>query len=192
MDSYYTRFPGRKVWAQGDFIYQDKITKGLEILGRSDGVLNPVSSPPTNTLFVRHETDLWTCGRGIVQSGVRFGSAEIYSVVEKFEFVGDSIVVGQRRAGKDEHERVLLFIKMREPNATLSAAQISQLNQAIKSAYSSRHVPEHTFQVTDIPVTLNGKKTELAVKAVVNGNAAFKPSSVSVSNYSRWHNGALC
>ena len=44
MDSYYTRFPGRKVWAQGDFIYQDKVTKGLEILGRSDGVLNPVSS----------------------------------------------------------------------------------------------------------------------------------------------------
>jgi acetoacetyl-CoA synthetase len=49
MDAYYTRFPGRKVWAQGDFIYQDKVTKGLEILGRSDGVLNPVS-PPTNTL----------------------------------------------------------------------------------------------------------------------------------------------
>ncbi len=48
MDSYYARFPGRKVWAQGDFIYQDKATKGLEILGRSDGVLNPVSAslPP--------------------------------------------------------------------------------------------------------------------------------------------------
>lgn len=43
MDSYYTRFPGRKVWAQGDFIYQDQMTGGLEILGRSDGVLNPVS-----------------------------------------------------------------------------------------------------------------------------------------------------
>ncbi len=89
MDSYYTRFPGRKVWAQGDFIYQDQTTKGLEILGRSDGVLNP--------------------------SGVRFGSSEIYSVVEKFPFVGDSIVVGQRRPGIDEHERVLLFIKMRDP-----------------------------------------------------------------------------
>lgn len=46
MDSYYTRFPGRKVWAQGDFIYQDKVTRGLEILGRSDGVLNPVSPSP--------------------------------------------------------------------------------------------------------------------------------------------------
>lgn len=46
MDSYYTRFPGRKVWAQGDFIYQDTTTKGLEILGRSDGVLNPVRTSP--------------------------------------------------------------------------------------------------------------------------------------------------
>ncbi|CBQ67687.1 related to Acetoacetyl-CoA synthetase [Sporisorium reilianum SRZ2] len=155
MDSYYARFPGRKVWAQGDFIYQDTATKGLEILGRSDGVLNP--------------------------SGVRFGSSEIYSVVEKFEFVGDSIVVGQRRPGKDEHERVLLFIKMRDPAATLDGTHIAQLNSAIKAAYSARHVPEHTFQVHDIPVTLNGKKTELAVKAVVNGNAAFKPSSATAN-----------
>ncbi|SOV08525.1 related to Acetoacetyl-CoA synthetase [Ustilago sp. UG-2017a] len=155
MDSYYTRFPGRKVWAQGDFIYQDQGTGGLEILGRSDGVLNP--------------------------SGVRFGSAEIYSVVEKFEFVGDSIVVGQLRKGKDEHERVLLFIKMRDPSATLSSSQIGELNKAIKTAYSARHVPEHTFQIQDIPVTLNGKKTELAVKAVVNGNLAFKPSSATAN-----------
>lgn len=113
------------------------------------------------------------------QSGVRFGSSEIYSVVEKFEFVGDSIVVGQRRPGRDEHERVLLFIKMRDPAATLDETHIGQLKAAIKAAYSARHVPEHTFQVQDIPVTLNGKKTELAVKAVVNGNAGFKPSSVS-------------
>lgn len=110
---------------------------------------------------------------------MRFGSAEIYSVVEKFAFVGDSIVVGQRRPNIDEHERVLLFIKMRDPSATLQPSHIAELNSAIKAAYSARHVPEHTFQVSDIPVTLNGKKTELAVKAVVNGNAGFKPSSVS-------------
>lgn len=102
-------------------------------------------------------------------------------MVEKFEFVGDSIVVGQLRKGKDEHERVLLFIKMRDPSATLSSSQIGELNKAIKTAYSARHVPEHTFQIQDIPVTLNGKKTELAVKAVVNGNLAFKPSSVSTT-----------
>lgn len=112
---------------------------------------------------------------------MRFGSAEIYAVVEKFEFVGDSIVVGQRRAGKDEHERVLLFIKMRDPAATLTEGQVQELNKAIKAAYSARHVPEHTFQVSDIPVTLNGKKTELAVKAVVNGNKAFKPSSATAN-----------
>lgn len=100
-------------------------------------------------------------------------------MVETFEFVGDSIVVGQRRPGKDEDERVLLFIKMRQPSAKLTNDQIQQLNQAIKKAYSSRHVPAHTFQCTDIPVTQNGKKTENAVRAAVQGNRDFKPSSVS-------------
>lgn len=111
---------------------------------------------------------------------MRFGSAEIYSVVETFQFVGDSIVVGQRRPGKDEDERVLLFIKMRDPSAKLTNDHIQQLNQAIKKAFTSRHVPAHTFQCSDIPTTTNGKKQELAIKAVVNGNAAFKPSSVSI------------
>lgn len=97
----------------------------------------------------------------------------------------DSIVVGQRRPRKDEDERVLLFIKMRDPSAKLTQDQIQQLNQAIKKAYTSRHVPAHTFQCSDIPVTTNGKKQELAIKNVVQGNLAFKPSSVSDVRYSQ-------
>ncbi|KAN0066070.1 hypothetical protein ACQY0O_000163 [Thecaphora frezii] len=153
MGSYYNRYDNRKVWAQGDFISRDPATGGFEIHGRSDGVLNP--------------------------SGVRFGSAEIYTVVEKFGFVGDSIVVSQRRPGRDEHERVLLFIKMREPQAQLSASQQDEIKRAIRQAYSARHVPAYIFQVADVPLTLNGKKTELAVKAIVCGDKRFKTSSVS-------------
>ena len=63
-------------------------TKGIIIQGRSDGVLNP--------------------------SGVRFGSGEIYTVLDQFSSViDDSICVGQRRP-QDLDERVLLFVKMRE------------------------------------------------------------------------------
>ncbi|EPQ32187.1 uncharacterized protein PFL1_00384 [Pseudozyma flocculosa PF-1] len=155
MDSYYNRFEGKKVWAQGDFISRDTATGGFEIHGRSDGVLNP--------------------------SGVRFGSAEIYTVVEKFPFVGDSIVVGQRRPGRDEHERVLLFIKMRDPGTHLTPSQQGEIKQAIKVAYSARHVPAFIFEVRDIPLTLNGKKTELAVKAIVCGDTRFKPSSATAN-----------
>lgn len=71
--------------------------------------------------------------------------------------MADSIVVGQRRPGKDDDERVLLFVKCRS-GQTLDEDKKDALAQAIKSAYSARHVPKHIFQVTDIPVTANGKK----------------------------------
>ena len=155
IDSYYARFPDAGVWAQGDFIVRDAQARGWEILGRSDGVLNP--------------------------SGVRFGSAEIYAVLERFPFVADSIVVGQHRRNRDQHEQVLLFVKMRHPAASLTDAQVAEIKSAIRSAYSARHVPAHIFQVKDIPVTLNGKKTELAVKAIVCGNTDFTPSSATAN-----------
>lgn len=37
--AYFSRFPG--VWHHGDFIRKNPTTGGYEILGRSDGVLNP-------------------------------------------------------------------------------------------------------------------------------------------------------
>ena len=56
IETYFSKFSG--VWAQGDFILINPNTKGIKMLGRSDGTLNP--------------------------SGVRFGSAEIYNIVEDF------------------------------------------------------------------------------------------------------------
>lgn len=136
MDSYYRRYldgPAVNYWAQGDFISRHLRTGGFEIHGRSDGVLNP--------------------------SGVRFGSAEIYSVVEsgKFPSVVDSVVVGQRRPGKDDDERVLLFVKCK-PGAKLGDEEKAAISKAIREAYSARHVPKYIFQVEDIPITANGKK----------------------------------
>ncbi len=57
--AYFDKFPG--VWAHGDFLLVNPKTGGFLMLGRSDGTLNP--------------------------SGVRFGSAEIYNIVEQFEEV---------------------------------------------------------------------------------------------------------
>ncbi|UZJ56690.1 hypothetical protein CBS101457_006010 [Exobasidium rhododendri] len=159
MESYYQRYtegPAINYWAQGDFISRDLKTGGFEIHGRSDGVLNP--------------------------SGVRFGSAEIYSVVEsgKFTSVLDSVVVGQRRPGKDEDETVLLFVKCKA-GSTLGDEEKKAIGTAIREAHSARHVPKYIFQVQDIPITANGKKTELAVKAIVSGNTAFKASTATAN-----------
>ena len=55
------------------------------MLGRSDGTLNP--------------------------NGVRFGSAEIYNIVECFPEVADSLCIGQK-SPVDGEERVILFLKV--------------------------------------------------------------------------------
>lgn len=132
------------VWHQGDFIVKNPKTQGLMILGRrcieslhpaylcsltfSDGVLNP--------------------------SGVRFGSAEIYSVLEDFsDAVDDSLCVGQRRP-QDKDERVLLFLKMR-PSHPFNEALINRIRSAIRTALSPRHVPAYIFEIEEIPVRMN-------------------------------------
>ena len=78
---------------------------------RSDGVLNP--------------------------SGVRFGSGEIYSVMEQFgAVIDDSLCIGQRRQ-HDKDERVLLFLKMRQGIACTDRLK-NDIKKAIREALSSR------------------------------------------------------
>ncbi|KAJ6594379.1 acetoacetyl-CoA synthetase [Mycena capillaripes] len=145
-DAYYSMYPG--IWRQGDFIVVNPKNKGIMILGRSDGVLNP--------------------------SGVRFGSGEIYSVLEQFSSViDDSLCVGQRRP-QDKDERVLLFLKMRN-GSKLDDRLIGEIKGAIRKALSARHVPSFIFEIEDIPYTVNGKRIEIAVKQIVSGSN-LKPS----------------
>ncbi|EXL96288.1 acetoacetate-CoA ligase [Fusarium odoratissimum NRRL 54006] len=148
--SYFERY-GPSVWCQGDFVQRSPATGGVFMLGRSDGVLNP--------------------------SGVRFGSAEIYAVIETIPEVLDSICVGQKRE-VDINERVLLFVKIR-PGASLTSHLRSHINSALRDRYSPRHVPAYIFEVDDIPYTANGKKCEINVKHAINGNKFAVAGSVA-------------
>jgi acetoacetyl-CoA synthetase len=122
--AYFERFDN--VWTQGDFVIIHPKTRQLGFLGRADGVLNP--------------------------SGVRFGSAEIYSVIEsQFHQISDSICVGQRRL-KDNDETVLLFCKMR-PDEKLTQKLVNDIKVAIRKELSPRHVPKYIFETPDIPVS---------------------------------------
>ena len=115
------------MWRHGDFIARNPRTRGYVIYGRSDGVLNP--------------------------SGVRFGSGEIYSALERFgSAIDDSICVGQRRP-QDTHERVLLFVKMRDGHK-LTPSLEAEMRETIKNALSVRHVPTFIFAVDEIPVRI--------------------------------------
>ncbi|KAF9771387.1 hypothetical protein IL306_010979 [Fusarium sp. DS 682] len=126
-DAYFARFDD--VWTHGDFVMIHPETRHLLFLGRSDGILNP--------------------------SGVRFGSAEIYTVIES-DFaneVEDSICVGQRRP-TDNDERVFLFLKL-QPGATFTDGLVTMIKNAIRKALSARHVPHAIFPTPQIPASFS-------------------------------------
>lgn len=125
------------------------VTGNISFLGRADGVLNP--------------------------SGVRFGSAEIYSVIERHfaDRVHDSLCVGQRRP-TDQDETVMLFLLMK-PGHRFDTALVGEVREAIGKDLSKRHVPKYIFETPEIPTTINMKKVELPVKQIVSGQK-IKPS----------------
>lgn len=84
-------------------------------------------------------------------SGIRMGSAEIYSALETFSTeLEDSLCVAQRRP-EDKDERVLLFLKMRAGHK-FTDTLVERIRKAIREARSPRHVPSFIFPIEDIPV----------------------------------------
>ena len=135
--AYFSKF--KNIWHHGD--YAERKNNGAYIIyGRSDATLNP--------------------------GGVRLGTAEIYSVVEKFKEVKESIVVGQ---SWDNDVRIILFVILSKNNR-LDEKLISKLKTTIRYEASPRHVPAKIIAVNDIPRTKNGKIVEVAVKNIIDGN----------------------
>jgi acetoacetyl-CoA synthetase len=112
---------------------------GIVIYGRSDAVLNP--------------------------GGVRIGTAEIYSAVEGLPQILESLAVGQDWQGD---VRVVLFVRLKA-GVELTEGLASAIRAAIRTQTTPRHVPARIIAVPDIPRTLSGKLTELAVRNVIHG-----------------------
>ena len=136
-DAYFNKF--LNIWHHGDYIERKK-SGGFIIYGRSDTTLNP--------------------------GGVRLGTAEIYSEVEKFIEIKESIVIGQTW---DNDIRIILFIVL-NPNYELNEELFIKIKKKIRKNASPRHVPDKIIAVNDIPRTKNGKIVELAVKNIIEGN----------------------
>ena len=126
-------------WYHGDYA-EIKKGGGFIIHGRSDTTLNP--------------------------GGVRLGTAEIYSEVEKFIEIKESIVVGQ---AWDNDVRIILFIVL-NPKHMVNEDLLKKIRTQIRKNASPRHVPSKIIVVDDIPRTKNGKIVELAVKNTIEGN----------------------
>jgi acetoacetyl-CoA synthetase len=100
---------------------------------------------------------------------VRIGTAEIYRQVEQLPEVIESLVIGQQigpAVGGDV--RIVLFVRLAE-GLTLTEALKDKIRLQIRDNASPHHVPKKIIQVTDIPRTISGKITELAVREVVHG-----------------------
>jgi len=136
-NAYFNKFSN--IWHHGDYA-EIKKSGGFVIYGRSDATLNP--------------------------GGVRLGTAEIYSEVEKFKEIMDSIVVGQ---AWDNDIRIILFVVL-NPKYRLEADLLKRIKIQIRKNASPRHVPAKIIAVTDVPRTKNGKIVELAVKNIIEGN----------------------
>ena len=134
-NAYFDKYPN--IWKHGDYvsIYEDG---SVEIFGRSDTTLNP--------------------------GGVRIGTAEIYRVMDKFDDVDDSVVIGYKF---ESDELIILFVKTSEKK--LNQDLIKDIKYKIKHNCSPRHVPFKIIPVKDIPYTINGKKVEIAVKNIIEG-----------------------
>ena len=106
------------------------------MLGRSDGVLNP--------------------------GGIRFGPTDVYSVLDTDEFhalgLEETLVVGLMVDGGAD-EKVILFVKVKE-GTEWNEALIKRVKTEIRVKRSARHVPGRIERVSDVPVTLTGKRVE--------------------------------
>ncbi len=127
------------VWRHGDWAEMTR-NRGYIIYGRSDATLNP--------------------------GGVRIGTAEIYRQVEQLPEVLESVAVGQEIDGGDV--RIVLFVKL-QPGLKLDETLCEKISTQLRDNTTPLHVPKKIIQVDDIPRTISGKISELAVREVIHG-----------------------
>ena len=112
---------------------------GLIIHGRSDTTLNP--------------------------GGIRIGTAEIYRPVEQVDEVVESLVIGR---AVDGDVQIVLFVKLKE-GVVLSDDLRDKIRGHIRRSASPHHVPKWIVQVPELPRTVSGKITEIAVREIIHG-----------------------
>lgn len=128
---------------------QEDTDGGFTIFGRSDATLNP--------------------------SGVRIGTAEIYQQVESFPEIAECLATVLR---SDGDEQIVLFVKMQDGNA-LTRELRSAIRQRLKERCSPRHVPRYFVEAQDLPRTISGKLSEIAVRSAINGSNLGNSSALA-------------
>jgi acetoacetyl-CoA synthetase len=136
-DAYFDTYPG--AWRHGDWV---TVTErgSIVVHGRSDSTLN------------RH--------------GIRMGSADVYSVVERRDDVVEALVIGAEMP--DGSYWMPLFVVLPE-GRVLDSQLVDDIKAQLRAEASPRHVPDEVLQIPAVPHTRTGKKLEVPVKRLLQG-----------------------
>ncbi len=136
LNAYFQKY--ENIWHHGDYCEKTN-NHGYIIYGRSDATLNA--------------------------GGVRFGTSEIYRVVENINNILECVAVEHNLYTDTE---VILFVKLNS-NFNLDDQLTKNIKLEIKTNLSPKHIPSKIFQVSEIPKTKSGKIVELSIKNIING-----------------------
>ena len=135
-------------WHHGDWItFHDD--GACVISGRSDATLN--------------------------RGGVRLGTSDFYSVVEAMPEIADSVVV--HLEDDEGGAGTLILLVACEPGHQLDDDLRARIAQVLRTELSPRHVPDVIDQVAAVPRTLSGKKLEVPIKRLLQGQPAERVAS---------------
>ena len=138
-DAYFSQLPG--AWSHGDLV---EFSAGgtARIHGRSDGVLN-----------VR---------------GVRIGPAELARILDTVGEVADVLPVEQRIDQEPFASRLVLLLRL-QLGTSLEEGLRRRIRHELLTRGSTAHVPELIVAVSEFPFTHSGKRSDRAVREVLNG-----------------------
>lgn len=141
-EAYFDDLPG--LWRQGD--WATKIPGGGYLIhGRSDSTIN--------------------------RGGIRMGSADITTVVDRVDGVSASMVIGAELRNGEYY--MPLFV-VPEPGHKVDDSLRDKIVQAIRTEVSPRYVPDELIEAPAVPRTRTGKLMEVPVKRVFQGGDPAK------------------
>ena len=138
LETYFSYF--NNVWRHGDWIKIFDDGSAI-IYGRSDSTLN--------------------------KKGVRIGTGDYYSILDRIDHVIDSIIIGIELENGDYY--MPLFVKL---DVDIDDDIINNIKNEIIKELGKRYLPDDIIQVPEIPQTISGKKMEVPVKRILSG---YKP-----------------
>jgi acetoacetyl-CoA synthetase len=100
------------------------------------------------------------------------GTSEFYSVVEDVDGVLDSLVVHHDDPAGGPGELVLFVVL--DEGRSLDDGLGATIARAIREELSPRHVPDELHCIPAVPRTISGKKMEVPVKRLLDGEPLEK------------------